>query len=103
MTNVRIPRKLDTRSAANWTAVPRQTGHLGRDVTARGRGCSFTPDGSGLSNRPVFFSSLIERDIDLLSDMAAKRLVSAAITITTLDSDIACTLEATSNNQFLTE
>jgi DNA repair photolyase len=38
-------------------------------------------------------SSLIERDIDLLSDMAAKRLVSAAITITTLDSDIARTLE----------
>jgi len=38
-------------------------------------------------------SSLIERDIDLLSDMAAKRLVSAAITITTLDSNIARTLE----------
>ncbi len=38
-------------------------------------------------------SSLIERDIDLLSAMAAKRLASAAITITTLDSDIARTLE----------
>jgi DNA repair photolyase len=38
-------------------------------------------------------SSLIERDIDLLSAMAAKRLVSAAITITTLDGDIARTLE----------
>jgi len=38
-------------------------------------------------------SSLIERDIDLLSDMASKRLVSAAITITTLDGDIARTLE----------
>ncbi|WP_374359901.1 PA0069 family radical SAM protein [Pseudoduganella danionis] len=38
-------------------------------------------------------SSLIERDIDLLSEMAAKRLVSAAITITTLDSSIARTLE----------
>lgn len=38
-------------------------------------------------------SSLIERDIDLLAAMAAKGLASAAITITTLDSTIARTLE----------
>lgn len=38
-------------------------------------------------------SSLIERDIDLLSDMASKRQASVAITITTLDPDIARTLE----------
>src|SRR5471030_1950452 len=60
---LRIPRKLDTRSAANWTLVPAQTGQLFHakldtwGVTARGRGCGFTPDGSGLSNRPVFFAS----------------------------------------------
>ena len=29
--NVRIPRKLDTRSATNWTLIPAQTGHLGHD------------------------------------------------------------------------
>src|SRR5690606_39518569 len=38
-------------------------------------------------------SSLIERDIDLLSDMASKRLASVAVTITTLDPAIARTLE----------
>ncbi|MBP0629429.1 PA0069 family radical SAM protein [Cupriavidus sp. AcVe19-1a] len=38
-------------------------------------------------------SSLIERDIDLLAPMAAKQLAVAAVTITTLDSDIARTLE----------
>jgi DNA repair photolyase len=38
-------------------------------------------------------SSLIERDIDLLGDMAAKRLVAAAVTITTLDHSISRTLE----------
>lgn len=38
-------------------------------------------------------SSLIERDIDLLAPMAAKRLAVAALTITTLDADIARTLE----------
>ena len=38
-------------------------------------------------------SSLIERDLDLLSDMAAKRQATVAITITTLDPAIARTLE----------
>jgi DNA repair photolyase len=38
-------------------------------------------------------SALIERDIDLLAPMAAKVLACAAITITTLDSDISRTLE----------
>lgn len=38
-------------------------------------------------------SSLIERDIDLLAPMAERNLFSAAITITTLDSAIARTLE----------
>jgi len=38
-------------------------------------------------------SSLIERDIDLLSAMAAKRQAAVAITITTLDPKIARTLE----------
>jgi DNA repair photolyase len=38
-------------------------------------------------------SSLIERDIDLLAPMAAKRLAVAALTITTLDPVIARTLE----------
>lgn len=38
-------------------------------------------------------SSLIERDIDLLAPMAARRLAVAAITITTLDAEIARTLE----------
>ena len=38
-------------------------------------------------------SSLIERDIDLLAPMAAKRQAAAAITITTLDPAIARTLE----------
>jgi DNA repair photolyase len=38
-------------------------------------------------------SSLIERDIDLLADMARKDLAIAAITITTLDPAIARTLE----------
>ncbi|RAS12073.1 PA0069 family radical SAM protein [Cupriavidus alkaliphilus] len=38
-------------------------------------------------------SSLIERDIDLLAPMAAKRLAVAALTITTLDPGIARTLE----------
>jgi len=38
-------------------------------------------------------SSLIERDIDLLSEMAADNLVVAAITITTLEHDISRTLE----------
>ncbi|HEY6773502.1 MAG TPA: PA0069 family radical SAM protein [Oxalicibacterium sp.] len=38
-------------------------------------------------------SALIERDIDLLSDMASKRLASVAVTITTLDPVIARTLE----------
>ncbi|GAB1719321.1 MAG: Radical SAM [Nitrosospira sp.] len=38
-------------------------------------------------------SSLIERDINLLRDMAAKQLVAAAVTITTLDHSISRTLE----------
>jgi DNA repair photolyase len=38
-------------------------------------------------------SSLIERDIDLLAGMAAKRQVVAAVTIATLDATIARTLE----------
>ncbi len=38
-------------------------------------------------------SSLIERDIDLLADMAAKRQAAVAITVTTLDAAIARTLE----------
>lgn len=38
-------------------------------------------------------SSLIERDIDLLADMAMKQLVSVTITVTTLDHEIARTLE----------
>lgn len=38
-------------------------------------------------------SSLMERDIDLLAAMAAKRQAVAAVTITTLDHDIARTLE----------
>jgi DNA repair photolyase len=38
-------------------------------------------------------SSLIERDIDLLAPMAERNLFSAAITITTLDPEIARTLE----------
>lgn len=59
---MRIPPKLDTRSAANWTRIPAQTGHLfqakldTRGVTARGRGLGFTPDEPGLSNRLVFFA-----------------------------------------------
>ena len=38
-------------------------------------------------------SSLIERDIDILAPMAARRLAAASITITTLDPKIARTLE----------
>lgn len=38
-------------------------------------------------------SSLIERDIDLLADMASEQLAMAAITITTLDHQISRTLE----------
>ena len=38
-------------------------------------------------------SSLIERDVDLLADLARKRLVRAAVTITTLDPGIARKLE----------
>ncbi|MBU2097624.1 MAG: PA0069 family radical SAM protein, partial [Gammaproteobacteria bacterium] len=38
-------------------------------------------------------SALIERDIDLMAEMAQKHLVVAAVTITTLDHDIARTLE----------
>ena len=38
-------------------------------------------------------SSLIERDIDLLSEMASQRLAMAAVTLTTLDSQVARTLE----------
>ncbi|HSX85225.1 MAG TPA: PA0069 family radical SAM protein [Cellvibrio sp.] len=38
-------------------------------------------------------SALIERDIDLLRDMAGKNLVAASITITTLDHSISRTLE----------
>ena len=38
-------------------------------------------------------NSLIERDIDLMAPMAEKGLMMAAITITTLDADIARTLE----------
>ncbi|WP_153099717.1 PA0069 family radical SAM protein [Paraburkholderia hayleyella] len=38
-------------------------------------------------------SSLIERDLDLLAPMAARKQVMAAITLTTLDPDIARTLE----------
>lgn len=38
-------------------------------------------------------SSLIERDIDLLAEMASRRLAMAALTLTTLDARIARTLE----------
>lgn len=38
-------------------------------------------------------SSLIERDIDLLAPMAAKNLAVAAVTITTLDAELARKLE----------
>jgi DNA repair photolyase len=38
-------------------------------------------------------SSLIERDIDLLAPMAARGLAAAAVTITTLDPEVARTLE----------
>ncbi|SFP39190.1 PA0069 family radical SAM protein [Ralstonia sp. NFACC01] len=38
-------------------------------------------------------STLIERDVDLLAPMAAKNLVVAAVTITTLDADLARKLE----------
>jgi DNA repair photolyase len=38
-------------------------------------------------------SSLIERDLDLLAPMAARGLVMAAVTVTTLDPEIARTLE----------
>ncbi len=38
-------------------------------------------------------SSLIERDIDLLAEMASRRLAMAAVTLTTLDSQVARTLE----------
>ncbi|MCC2682447.1 MAG: Radical [Nitrosospira multiformis] len=38
-------------------------------------------------------SSLMERDMDLLSDMASRRLAVAAVTITTLDPVVARTLE----------
>ncbi|WP_404992759.1 PA0069 family radical SAM protein [Cupriavidus pauculus] len=38
-------------------------------------------------------SSLIERDVDLIAPMAARRLAVAAVTITTLDAGIARTLE----------
>src|SRR6185312_8457874 len=38
-------------------------------------------------------SSLMERDIDLLSDMASRRLAVAVVTITTLDPAVARTLE----------
>lgn len=38
-------------------------------------------------------SSLIERDIDLLAEMASRRLAMAAVTITTLDPVVARTLE----------
>ena len=38
-------------------------------------------------------SSLIERDIDILAPMAAKRLAAVAVTVTTLDPAIARTLE----------
>jgi DNA repair photolyase len=38
-------------------------------------------------------SSLIERDIDLLADMASRRLAMAAVTITTLNHEVARTLE----------
>ncbi len=38
-------------------------------------------------------SSLIERDIDLLAEMASQRLAMAAVTLTTLDARIARTLE----------
>ena len=47
-------------------------------------------------NHPVGLitkSSLIERDIDVLADMARKRLAVAAITITTLDHQVARILE----------
>jgi DNA repair photolyase len=47
-------------------------------------------------NHPVGLitkSSLIERDIDLLAPMAERKLACAAITLTTLDSEIARTLE----------
>ena len=38
-------------------------------------------------------SALIERDIDILTDLAAENLVSVCISVTTLDKDIARTLE----------
>ncbi len=48
------------------------------------------------ASHPVYLitkSSLIERDIDLLSELAGKNLVSACITITTLDRELARKLE----------
>lgn len=47
-------------------------------------------------NQPVMIiskSALIERDIDVLAEMAQRRLVAVTLTITTLDHDIARTLE----------
>ena len=41
-------RKLDSRSIANWTPVPGQTGHLGRN--GAGLRLCFTLDGPSLSN-----------------------------------------------------
>ena len=50
----------------------------------------------GESNHPygrITKSALIERDIDQIAPMAEKRLACAAITLTTLDNEIARTLE----------
>ncbi|WP_110419711.1 PA0069 family radical SAM protein [Burkholderia vietnamiensis] len=47
----------------------------------------------GLPFAAITKSSLIERDLDLLGPMAARGQVMAAVTITTLDADLARTLE----------
>ena len=47
----------------------------------------------GLPFAAITKSSLIERDLDLLAPMAARGQVMAAVTITTLDADLARTLE----------
>ncbi|KUY67903.1 radical SAM protein [Burkholderia cepacia] len=47
----------------------------------------------GLPFAAITKSSLIERDLDLLAPMAERKQVMAAVTITTLDADLARTLE----------
>ena len=57
------------------------------------RGCWKCWASASTRLRLITKSSLIERDIDLIAPMARKGLVCAAITITTLDGEIARTLE----------